>query len=65
MTNKNNNYDSKNIKNKIYIKQENVYINTLKKQYFELKMWKMRIEIISNMKNKEIQKRDKQIIEMV
>lgn len=56
---------SENIKNKIYLEQENVYKNSLKKQYFEIEYWKFKIEMISNMKNQETQKKNNQLIEMV
>jgi hypothetical protein len=54
-----------NIQNKIYLEQENAYKNSLKKQYFEIEYWKCKIEMISNMKNQETQKKNDQLIEMV
>lgn len=58
-------YGSENEKNTIHLEQEKVYENSLKKQYFEIELWKMRIEMISNMKNKQIQIRNDRITEMV
>lgn len=54
-----------NEKNTIYLEQKKVYENTLKKQCFEIELWKMRIEMISNMKNKQIQILNDRITEMV
>lgn len=48
-----------------YLEQENVYKNSSKEQYLELEHWKLKIEMISNMKNKETQKKNDQLIEMV
>lgn len=50
---------------KVYLEQFNTYKDSLKNQHFEVELWKMRIEIISNMKNKEMQLLSEQIIEMV
>lgn len=58
-------HGSENEKNTIHLEQEKVYENSLKKQYFEIELWKMRIEMISNMKNKQIQIRNDRITEMV
>lgn len=56
---------SKIIKNKIYSVQEDVYKNSLKEQCFEIELWEMRINMISNLRNKELQNRNEKIIEMV
>lgn len=47
------------------LKQENVNKNILEKKKFELEIWKMRIETISNLKEKEIHKKNEQRILMV
>lgn len=54
-----------NIKKQIYLEHENLYGNALKKQYYEVERWQIQVETISNMRNKEIQKKNEQIIELV
>lgn len=53
------------IKNQINTEQVNVYRNKLKEQYFEVKKWKMRVDMISSLREKEIEMKDRKIIEMV
>jgi len=54
-----------NKKNQTYLEKNLLYKNSLKKQYIEVEHWKMRIEMISNLKKKELQKLNKQMIEKV
>lgn len=54
-----------NKKNQTYLEKELFYKNSLKKQYIEVEHWKMRIKMISNLKKKEIQKLNEQMIEKV
>lgn len=57
--------NQQNIQHKVYLEQFNTYEKSLKKQNFEVKLWKMRIETISDMKNKEMQLIREQTIKMV
>ncbi|VVC40845.1 Hypothetical protein CINCED_3A022494 [Cinara cedri] len=45
------------------VELENDYTNSLK-QYLEKDIWKMRIKMVSDLKNKELQMRNEQLIEM-
>lgn len=64
MANPEDNLENK--KEQINILERNTfYKNSLKKQYVEIEQWKMRIEMISNAKNKEMQKLNERMIEKV
>lgn len=54
-----------NIKEQIYMEHENVYENSLRKQYLEVIRYQIKVEVISNMKEKEIKKMDDQLNELV
>jgi len=58
-------HSSTNKKNQIYLEKNLFYKNSLKKQYMEVEHWKMRIEMILNLKKREIQKLNEQMIEKV
>lgn len=57
--------NSQNIQQKVNLEQFNKYKESLRKQNFEVELWKLRIENISNMKNKEMQLIREQNIKMV
>lgn len=47
------------------LEHENLYKIALNKQYLDVKGWKLKVEMVLNMTNKEIQKKNAKMIELV
>jgi len=60
-----NQHKCEDIQNKMHSEQENAYTKSLKNQYFEIEIWKMKIDMITIMKNKEKELKNDQITELV
>jgi len=61
----NHEYNLENKNNITYLEQNIFGKHFLKKQYAEIEYWKMKIEMISNVKNKEIHKLNEHMIKKV
>lgn len=48
-----------------YLEYENFYITALKKQHLDVERWKLKVKMVLNMKNKEVQKMNAKKIELV
>lgn len=57
--------NSKDMQNSSGLKNKTNYTKSLNKQYSTLKLWKMKVEMISNMENQERKLRNEKITEMV
>lgn len=54
-----------NTKKESTLEYENFYKTVLKKQCLDVQRWKLKVEMVLSMKNKEIQKMNEKRIEMV
>lgn len=52
---------SESVKSHMYAEQENCYRDSLRRQHFEVELWQMRIEMLTRMKNQEVQKKSELI----